>query len=285
MDRSLRARGRQGFTLLELIIVLAVLAALAALVVPILGWVRDQARFATAAAGAAEVMNNLETYKAATGKYPDRFDSLVSSGTTMYSKLSSSAGGVATVQASGGTGVTAGYYFSNGGGITQVINHDESAVDPNASTDSGTPVAFGAGTNLLFVKPSVTIPDPSDPTFNSVQKVVRIIRTAYPNQGTTTGGVAIPAGHQLIALGIGSRLSAVGTTMTSAPVHGGAAVGKYGRYIGLFDVSPGPTGRGKVQLKMIVDSEFEILAKNVANYQGSAPTDDAGGYVAPPATP
>lgn len=280
MVRSQRSR-RSAFTLLELIIVLAVLAALAALVVPILGWVRDQAKYATSAAGAAEVMNNLETYKAATGKYPDRFDSLVATGgTTRYTKVSASTSYGGVMPATTGS---SSYYLTNGAGITQVLDHDEAAVDPNASTDSSTPVAIGTS-NLFFLAKSVTIP--TDPQAAAmVAKIVRVIRTAYPNQGTTTGGVAIPTGHELVAMGIGSRLSTVGTTMTSAPVHGGAPVGKYGRYIALFDVTPGPTGRGKVQLKMIVDSEFEILAKNVANYQGSGPTDDAGGYVAPPATP
>lgn len=264
---------RRGFTLLELIIVLAVLAALAALVVPVLGWVRDQSKFATAAAGAAEALNNLEIYKSATGNYPNRFDSLVNSSGSVYSQVYGGDTG-SFVYGTISSGSTPGYFLANGGGMTEVMQHSETATDPNASTEGVAPTAVydSSGGGAAFA-----VIDPATANATYAAKMRRIVRAAYPNQTGTGNSVAIPTGHQLVALGIGSRLATSGATMVAAPVHQGAAAGKYGRFIAIFDVSAGATGRGKVQLKMVVDSEFEVLAKNVANYQSTGPTDDQAG--------
>jgi prepilin-type N-terminal cleavage/methylation domain-containing protein len=281
MSRSLAAP-RRGFTLLELIIVLAVLAALAALVVPILGWVRDQSKYATAAAGAAEALNNLEIYKAANGKYPDRFDSLVDTSGAAFGGLYDvmTAPSIPDGYKFGSivAGSTVSYGFTNGGGPANVVAHTPypasvtSSYDPNASTESAAATAISASQVLTI--------DPTTSNSLYVAKVRRIVRAAFPNQ-TDPANPRIPTGHTLVALGIGSRVASTGSTMMSAPVHQGAAVGKYGRFIAVFAVSPGPTGRGKIQLKMVLDSEFEVAAKNVTNYQGSGPVDDQGVYVAP----
>jgi type II secretory pathway pseudopilin PulG len=262
-----------------LIIVLVVLVALAALVVPTLGFVRDQAGFATSAAGAAEVLNNLEIYKASTGNYPNRLDTLVGTDGAVFDKLyGASTGsfvyGTIVPGSSGGLG----YFLENGGGMTEFMQHTQGASDPNASTETGTPVSSSAASFAIID------PDSADPTYAA--KMRRIVRAAYPNQtgGTGSNDVAIPEGHTLVALGVGSRASCVGTTMTSAPVHTGAAEDAYSRYIAIFDVSAGPTFRGKVQLKLVVDSEFEVLAKNVANYKASGPVDEEAVFEAP-ATP
>lgn len=272
---SPRARG--GFTLLELIIVLVVLVALAALVVPTLGFVRDQAGFATSAAGAAEVLNNLEIYKASTGNYPNRLDTLVGTDGAVFDKLYGASTGsfvYGTIAPAGSVG----YYLENGGGMSEFMQHTQGASDPNASTETNAPVDRSTASFAIID------PDSANPTYAA--KMRRIVRAAYPNQtgGSGSSDVAIPEGHTLVALGVGPRASCVGTTMTSAPVHTGAAEDTYSRYIAIFDVSAGPTFRGKVQLKLVVDSEFEVLAKNVANYKASGPVDEEAVFEAPEPT-
>jgi len=285
-ERIRRRSVPRGFTLLELIIVLFVLATLAALVVPTIGFIRKQAEFSSKAAGAAEVLNNLELYRASTGNYPNRLDTLVNTDGTVYSGvyLGFPYGTVTS-------GFTPGYYLANGGGITELVNHDDSATNPNDSSQ-GTPAVptssfSGPAASFCVIDPSAV--DSSSPSF---PKLERIVRAAYPNQvdasSGTTSGVAIPEGHQLVCLGVGSRAACVGTTMTSAPIDVGAEDSDYGRYIAVFDVSQGPTGRGKVQLKLVLDSQFEVLAKNIENYEGHSPQDEEAVFEDPddpPATP
>lgn len=266
----------RGFTLLELIIVLVVLAALAALVVPVLGWVRDQAKFATAAAGAAEVLNNLEIYKAATGKYPDRMDTLVNTSGAYYTKAYGASSGGYPYGSIVDSSSFVYYYLSNGAGMTEFMQHDEASTDPNNSSGTLAPVA-GSAASFLTIDPATT-----NSTYAA--KMRRIVRAAYPNQTGTGNSVAIPTGHTLVVLGVGARASTNGSTMTNAPIHSGGAEGTYQRYLAVFDVSAGPTNRGKVQLKMVLDSEFEVLATNVANYKASGPTDDEATPAATPVT-
>lgn len=275
MERSLGGirRKTSGFTLLELIIVLVVLAALAAMVIPLLGWVRDQAKFATAAATAGELLNNLELYKASTGKYPDRMDTLVDTSGAYYSKAYAGDAGVGNPYGSIASG-TLYYYLTNGGGIKTAMYHDPAVTDPNASTDGLAP------TTLASTSTFVTI-DPTTANSTYAAKMRRIVKAAFPNQTGTGNNVAIPTGHTLVVLGIGSRTATAGSTMTSAPLHSaGVDNGKYARFLAVFDVSAGSTNRGKVQLKLVLDSEFEVMATNVNNFKGAGPSDDQGTYTA-----
>jgi prepilin-type N-terminal cleavage/methylation domain-containing protein len=73
------ARQRAGLTLMELVVVLVILAALAALVVPRLGFLQSQSTQVSGAAGSADLINNLETFKLTAASYPQRFDSLLDS--------------------------------------------------------------------------------------------------------------------------------------------------------------------------------------------------------------
>lgn len=299
-----RGRKPSGFTLLELVIVLVVLVALAALVIPMLGWVRKQAEYATGASGAAEAMNNLELYRSSTGKYPDRFDSLItssgelytttSSGTTVWPSPDIQLDDIAEV-APGTGGIPMAYityYLTNDGSLTSFVNHNTAASStysgPNTSTEGGQIYTVGGEITPAVVDDNGTPEDETDDVETTpavLQNVavvkrtatgttgalVRLIRAAYPNQADGTN-VSIPAGHELIAVGIGGRNSAVGTTMSSPPQYAGAEAGKYGRFIAFFDVGPGATGRGQVQLKLVTDPTFTTIAQTTDRYKGAVPT-------------
>lgn len=309
MIRSLspmRRDASRGFTLLELIIVLVVLIALAALVVPLLGWVRKQAEFATGAAGAAEAMNNLELYRSATGKYPDRFDSLIKDQqlylTEQVSGASVWSGDVTLTSvcrvSTPAENTLINYYLRNDGGIASVVNHmggtDSFGVTiaPNVSTQTspvydiyttemvpgptGGTDTDGDGTPDPVAQSAVRFALVSNTASSMSATRNRIIRAAYPNQTGTAGSATIPANHFLLAVGIGERCSAVGSTMSSAPQYSGASSMKYGRYIAFFDCWAGPSGRGKVQLKLVTDPTFTTIARATDLYKGGGPTDDQG---------
>ena len=65
-----RAKGEKGFTLIELIVVIAVLGVLATLVIPRVVGVKSDAEKAAADANEKIIRNALERYYADEGKYP-----------------------------------------------------------------------------------------------------------------------------------------------------------------------------------------------------------------------
>ena len=307
MQKHLRSdKRRSGFTLIELIIVLVVLASLAALVVPMVGWARIQANYATSAAGASEAFNNLELYRSATGEYPARFDSLVNDGEASLYLTNGNGVSVwgpdaqlddvaelASAQADAGGNPIGylSYFLANDGSLTSFVSHDGSSSSysgPNTSTD-GSPTYTPGGE----VVPAVTAPGPDGVAGNEddvvttpavlqdlavvkrtgsgrVGTLARIIRTAYPDQADPLNST-IPDGHTLIAVGIGGRNGAVGSTMSTPPQYGGSEPGAYARFIAFFDVQAGSTGRGRVQLKMVTDPNFAQIAQSVDRFKAAGP--------------
>lgn len=307
-------RRSSGFTLIELLIVLVVLASLAALVVPMLGWARQQSAFATAASGAAEAFNNLELYRAATGRYPDRFDSLLTNDGQLYTTTSDGRNvwqgpirldSVAEVAPGSGTGALSmniiSYYLAGDASLTSFVNHNPNAAStfsgPNTSTEGSqvftvngeiTPAVTDPGPdgilgnaddivttpavlqNVAVVRRVATASPFMAPGGTNTGTLARIIRAAYPDQ-VNPNTPTIPEGHALIAVGIGSRNSAVGSTMSSIPQAAGVEAGNYGRYIAFFDVEAGPTGRGRVNLKLVTDPTFATIGTNIDRYKGAGP--------------
>ncbi|MEL6107290.1 MAG: prepilin-type N-terminal cleavage/methylation domain-containing protein [Planctomycetota bacterium] len=277
---------KQGFTLIELIIVLLVLASLAALVVPTLGFVKDQSDTALSANGAQQVLNNLETYKAATGRYPDRLDTLVDETGAAYSPVYTINGPgnpyIGSV-ANASDGNFFYYYMQNGGGISQVSVHDSTNVPGSSGYDPNAPGAaadLGGGTNLVIAEEGESY----------TGKRGSIISTCFPNQDpadTASGRATIPSGHTLVFMGVGANNGAVGATMTQAPLAPEKSAhdpDQYDRFIAVFDVtSGGPNFRGQVKLKALLDPQFNVVSRNITAYKSSTP-DDSFGQSAP-ATP
>ena len=276
MQRKLAfsTNSRLGFTLIELLLVLLVIAALAAVVIPTLGFVKDQADTSITASTAQEILNNLETFKASTGKYPNRFDSLISTDGSYYSRAYATSGGQFPYGVVG-TGNFAYYYMTNGAGVTEVCVHDEAATDPNNSNQV---VAIDDATQFCVIDAAQ-----AQPFYES--KARTIVNACFPNQ-TDSSNPIVPDGHTLVALGVGSRNGAVGATMTEAPLcpeKSGSNPDNYDRYIAVFDVdsSGGSTGRGQIKLKAVLDSEYNVVATNLRYYKNSGADDDQGVYVEP----
>ncbi|MCG8652640.1 MAG: prepilin-type N-terminal cleavage/methylation domain-containing protein [Pirellulales bacterium] len=270
---------RVGFTLIELIIVLLVLASLAALIVPTLGFVKDQADTSLSANGAQQVLNNLEQFKAATGRYPNRLDTLVDETGAAYAPVYSIGGPgnpyIGSVQDSSG-GNFFYYFMANGGGLSEVSVHDSTNVegasgfDPNAP---GTTTPLDSSTQLVIAQEGESY----------TGKRGAIISTCFPNQDpndAAAGRATIPDGHTLVFMGVGANNSAVGATMTQAPLSPEKSAfdeNQYDRFIAVFDVSGGgPNFRGQVKLKAVLDPQFNVVARNIAAYKSSTPGDDFG---------
>ncbi|MEM9828320.1 MAG: prepilin-type N-terminal cleavage/methylation domain-containing protein [Planctomycetota bacterium] len=269
-------RGVAGFTLIELIIVLAVLASLAALVVPTLGFVKDQTDTSLAGYGGQLALNNLETFKAATGRYPNRLDSLIDDTGNFYAPIYDISGGTAPyIGEVTGSSDFIWYFIENGGGMSEVAVHDSTNVpgssgfDPNRAGVSA-PIS---STPLNIVRAGTT----------HTGKRSQIISTCFPNQDpvdVAAGRATVPEGHTLVLMGIGASNSAVGATMTNAPLAPTKSAydpDEYDRFIAVFDVtSGGPNFRGQMVLKAVLDPQFNVVARNIAAYQSSTPGDSFG---------
>lgn len=260
---------RPGLTLMELVVVLVILAALAMLVIPRLGFIKDQADFAQSAAGSADVMSNLELFKTQTGLYPGKLDSLIEGSALLTTLWGHGAPPSWIVPEALGAGYSTNFSHSFGSGLMQ---HVVAGADPSSSgtaqvsvTSStlvarvvpGTKQAVAAGYANNSTPGTDEIPDNPDTPENEFQAAV---------PGTAA---SLPAGVKLIALGVGPRNSAVGKTMTSAPQHAGASPTNYARYIAIFAIYD--TTARKAELRAVVDSRGYLIDERLSSFRQSVP--------------
>ncbi len=260
---SLPERG--GFTLLELIIVLVVLVALAALVVPTLGFVRDQADSATSAAGSAAVLNNLEIFRASTGRYPARMDSLLDTNGEVYVGMFTHAGvELETTSYADHQGMR-GLWFplTHNGGPRWTVDHDPNAQFPNESTQGMPAREMRADRGI---QPHMVATVPRAPVGRNAREVVRM---AFPNQVDPNNPV-VPPGFHLVVFGVGERNAAVGSTMASAPIHSGGGEGYYNRYLAIFRVNETTE---RAQLVMVTDSNMSSISRRTSDFRNAGPRD------------
>lgn len=270
----------RGFTLVELLVVVAVLATVAALVIPRLGFAEERAAAATAAVGAGQLVSNLETYKVSTRSYPLGLDSLLADtdadGTPdeLYQNLWWHAAGPPTspgfgprvylaMQQLDPTGTDSyeqslGHAFSSPGGSVYFHDHDTDAATP--VNDSGIlrrDVTFAATDLFAFV---------DDTTAGFITPIIGqplMDAAGYPD--------GLPAGTRLVAFGVSSRSGLIGETMATAPLHTENDNGSYARYLAIYAVY----ANGKsADLKVVVDSQGVGPGGNIASYEALAPNHD-----------
>jgi len=255
---------RPALTLVELVVVLAIMAVLAALVIPRLGFIKDSADTVSSAAGSTELANNLEIYKASTGLYPLRMDSLIKDDKSgLYDRFSSNGSTAAAptwLVMEDLTAGTDGYWYSIlRAGMTSVADHVAYTAlsDPSASgttirdynTDGKTAVVATTGTTA-----------------------VRIMQAAgYADAAALTAENA-----KLVAYGIGPRCGLIGQTMSNVPRHSAQPQEFYGRYIAIFAAYNNGFGAGTkaAQLRCVVDSRGFPVDYRLNQYKLTAPTQE-----------
>lgn len=243
--RSSRRRLR-GFTLLELVVVLAILATLAGLVISQVSMLGRSTDMAASAKTQADVANNLQLFFVLQKRFPQNMDSLlVNNGGTFEVYGPRGAGGVTiTSEAQQYTGLpisspalwqdltpvelstleTAGEQYRRSLsrlGFDTVMDHDRAAINSNDSGTAQRSILNGTGTGAASTIWVARIASGSP----AAQKV-------YPG----TNG-AIPPNTVLVALGVGPRSSCVPTTMMNAPIYPGCDGRYYGRYVAVFALS------------------------------------------------
>ncbi|MCE9604855.1 MAG: prepilin-type N-terminal cleavage/methylation domain-containing protein [Planctomycetia bacterium] len=274
MVRSSVTTVRRGLTLIELVVVVAILAVLAGLVIPKLGFMRERAAAAGAAATQQQLVSTIETYRTSTGTYPMGLDTLTTAaGAAIYGKLWShdygAQGGVIGIKT----------YFAPETVSVSGLQYSQSFGH-----------SFVPGTNGYFFydhSEATTVTDPSNsaitirnPTSIGSQKLAFVQSTAT-DLITSLGyqGGVLPTGTRLVAFGLGPK-SNLAEIMASSSRDPAQSSSYYARYIAIFAIY----GNGKAaQLKGVVDSLGTTIDSNVNSYNNLAPTvNDAPAAVVVP---
>jgi prepilin-type N-terminal cleavage/methylation domain-containing protein len=269
--RTLPSR-RQGFTLVELVVVLLIVATVAGLVIPAVASLGRTTDMAASAKTQQDLANNLQEFFVLQKRFPQGLDSLLvdatTSGSTTTPDTPGSNDGTPDAiygpkidangqQQSGMTtsnpnlygSLTVGTLTSNQrgsftrGGFEYVYDHE--VYDWTAGTgvvnanDSGVfqRALPGSGTlTCAVLNPTVGV------NMATTSGAYRLLRGLVPSElkPNTTNPAnwdwSPETGTQIVALGIGPRSRLVPTTMLSTPVYPGDEGKYYGRYVAFFKV-------------------------------------------------
>jgi type II secretory pathway pseudopilin PulG len=244
--RLIRRQGRQkvsGFTLLELVVVMAILIALAAILIPILPEYVGKANQSAAAANMSELEKFIMVFRASYSRNPNHFDSLMTEGgvvgaagaTTGMSKLVPSGGGaLATAALTSGQaarlsreGITMVYDLENA--VTTNISF-HATINPYLAAQP-----YGSGRSLTNGAGVVVLKKQTDGTYN---------QTGFDGYGgSVMPGVMLDTNHTYAVFGIGKRCNLVGASglVKDAPIFGqhksqSVPSTSYQRYAAVYDI-------------------------------------------------
>jgi len=228
--RPVRPSAARGFTLIELVVVIAILTVLAGLILPKLDVFKLKANKASAASNIAGVTRFVESYKVQKDVFPDNWDSLLDSTTqtTLFSQLDPQLIGPA---ASGIPGSPTKLTTTTIGtedelrslvrvGITSMLDHSAGGFPGNSATSAPRVLAIGA----------------TYATINAADSDGQAILAAfYPK----TNGV-VPANKKIAVFGFGPRNDATGQVVYTAPFYANTDQTKYyNRFLVAFEVDTG----------------------------------------------
>lgn len=268
-----RSGRRGGFTLLELIVVLAVLVALAGLAVAKLDLLQLKAEKATAGMDMRNISRLIQTYRATSNFYPNNWDSLLETGATTLRQAS--APGATPVQPGLDPGIAGGNGFADPKlavmavadaltandvkslarlGITTVYDHDGTTTLPYGDK-------FITLRNIAVGDRLVTI---NNTPGGAGQKIIRSI---YPTPGTPT----IPTGRKLVVFGLGKWCTVVGNTDQNAvisepPTYPYSNDLYYNRYLAVFEIDG---GGGRCRLVAVLGADGDLAADELAEFSKS----------------
>lgn len=259
--RLIHSRGRHnasGFTLLELVVVMAILIALAAILIPILPEYVGKANQSAAASNMSELDKFFMVFRATYQRNPNHFDSLMTEGgvvglpgaTTGMSKLVPSGGGALATSA-----LTSGQASRlSREGINKVYDLEDAVttnttfhatINPYLSTQP-----YGSGRSLTTGAGVVILKKQTDGTYN---------QTGFDGYGgAIMPGVMLNTNHEYAVFGIGKRCNLVGADglVKDAPIFGqhknqSTPSTSYQRYAAVYDIGAPDTDTFKYNAKFV----------------------------------
>lgn len=243
---------RAAFTLIEMVVVLLILAIVAGLVVPVVGWLRRSANYASASNVQSTVMANFELYRTTYGNnnYPDRPDSLLTAANAVPSYVDAELTAMITPQAPNADQFAC--LNNSNKGIATIMRHVDpitsAVVQGNPGNTGITAEPFDVADQLAFLNPAST-------------GGLRIVAQLYPD--------GLPTDVNLVLLGVGPSNTAIGRTMQSVPFDTNVDTSTvYNRFIGVYAVYSPRNGR-RAQLKAVLCPRGRLLNSNLSEYYQS----------------
>jgi general secretion pathway protein G len=254
----------RGLTLIELIVVVAILAVLAMIVLPKLDGVQSNANHAVGANSAADTARYIQTYRTMKQRFPDGWDSLMSS-TNPASFYAKSNPGNTT---SGGTP-------PYGKGLHLQLEGNKLTTYQLVATDVESLNLAGIYTLYHAVTPTSSSIRPSD-MFTSEDSISSGDTVAIVNASTAAGrkiidsiyrenrkvgGVSgtLPAGKQLVVFGFGPLNKLVGSMMQEAPYYPNVDTSLvYGRNLVVFEVGTSGSSAARAIFRTVMGSDGDL---------------------------
>jgi len=248
-------RKANGFTLLELVVVMAILIALAAVLIPLIPEYLGKANQSAAAANMSELEKFISVFRATYSRQPNHFDSLLTEGGAAVSGLvpggPSNPGGGALeriVLTSGQNsrlsreGINRVYDIENSV-LTNATFH--ATLNPYVSSQP-----YGSGRALATGGAVMALKKQADGTYN---------QTGFDGAGgSIMPGVLLNTNHQYAVFGIGSRCNLIGAQglVKEAPVFGqhkaqNTPSTSYQRYAAVYDIGIPDTDTFKYNAKFV----------------------------------
>lgn len=264
-SRALKA----GFTLIELLVVVAILVILAGLILPKLDKVQLKANKGVAASNIHDVSRYIQTYRVMHNFYPDRWDSLMDTGSSLWTAANIDSPGLEP-QLVGGpipasprklvvttTGLTNGEVRSLSRlGIGTMLDLDSTSTSiPGSRFAIERPIAQGQ----QFATINVADGDGSD-LVDYIYPQNKVKSTANP---TGTPG-AIPSGKRLLVVGVGPRNTMIGDVVQDAPFYSNTDPAKYyHRFLAVFEISDSGS---RAELKAVVGADADRLDEEINDF-------------------
>ncbi|MEZ0229271.1 MAG: type II secretion system protein [Planctomycetota bacterium] len=269
---------RRGFTLLELIVVVAILVALAGLIVTKLDIFQNKAEKASAAIQCRDMNRMIQVFRGTTNLYPDRWDSLVdrTGGTPVLKQPQLPGGlpgldpglvgglptGASTKLALLPAALTAGQARSlNRIGITTVLDHD-GVLTPTTNYGNGFSLSNAIDGAADDVFATINAAD------SSGQRILNAIYPTLPIPPATTPVVTVPSDRILVVFGLGRYCTLVGSNLqssnlTEAPVYPYESNQYYDRYLAVFEAY---NSGGAARLVIVLGADGDVPGDEIANF-------------------
>ena len=287
-----KRRVRSGFTLIELVVVVAILAILAGLVLPKLDTYILKANKSVSGSNISGVSRYIQTHRVINNEYPDKMDSLLTTAATPTLWTSVGLPGDATFQVGLHPELTGG----NAAGLP--LNTPKKLKAISVPADSGTS-AYGRslnrmGLNTVYdVDPSALADDIPGNQFGA-ETSTSAGRTlsggssiAVLNIASNTGGGGVVAaaddgdaagiwnkiygsagkqdsGAILVAFGFGPKNTAIGTTLQDVPFYPNLdQISYYNRFVVFYEIY---ANGDRASFKLATGADGDLMADEIREY-------------------